>query len=191
MKDIVKSGSLYFAVVFAMGFLMGGTRTLWVEPLYGRWLAELLEAPFMLVVTVAAAHLVYMKVLGLSNRALLASGFLGLALMLAAELALVGWLRGISLAQYFADRDPLSGTVYYILLLLFGLMPWMLRKGIVPFMKKGPINTQRLPEVAAMKRDHPKHSDRFSKKRNERLTEEGAIAKHSEQKDGKQKPVTP
>jgi hypothetical protein len=40
-----------------------------------------------------------------------------------------------------------------------------------------------------MKRDHPKHSERFSKKRNERLTTEGAIAKHTEQKDGKQTPV--
>ena len=43
--------------------------------------------------------------------------------MLAAEFGLVLALRGITFAQYFATRDPVSGTAYYLMLLLFAVLP--------------------------------------------------------------------
>lgn len=35
------------------------------------------------------------------------------------------WLRGISISirQYLATRDPVTGTVYYVMLVVFALMP--------------------------------------------------------------------
>jgi len=50
-------------------------------------------------------------------------GFLALGLLLVAEFTLVLWLRGLSISEYLASRDPVSGTVYYVLLGVFALMP--------------------------------------------------------------------
>jgi type IV secretory pathway TrbD component len=50
-------------------------------------------------------------------------GAIGLALLLAAEFGLVLWLRGLSVREYLATRDPVSGTVYYLMLVVFAIMP--------------------------------------------------------------------
>ena len=44
-------------------------------------------------------------------------------LLLGAEFGLVLWLRGVSISEYFATRDPVSGTAYFVALLVFSLMP--------------------------------------------------------------------
>ena len=54
---------------------------------------------------------------------LLKVGFIAFAMILVAEFTLVLLLRGISIAEYFAERDPVAGTVYYIMLMAFALMP--------------------------------------------------------------------
>jgi hypothetical protein len=43
--------------------------------------------------------------------------------MLVAEFTLVLWLRGLSIAEYLASRDLVSGTVYYVMLGVFCIMP--------------------------------------------------------------------
>jgi len=43
--------------------------------------------------------------------------------MLAAELSLVLWLRRMSVRDYFAERDPVAGTAYYVVLGAFAVMP--------------------------------------------------------------------
>jgi type IV secretory pathway TrbD component len=50
-------------------------------------------------------------------------GCVGLALMLVAEFGLVLWLRGLPISEYLASRDPVSGTVYYVMLGIFCIMP--------------------------------------------------------------------
>lgn len=50
-------------------------------------------------------------------------GLIALTLLLIAEFTLVLWLRGMSIGEYFASRDPVSGTVYYATLVVFGVMP--------------------------------------------------------------------
>lgn len=125
--QIVKAAFLYFALVFAAGFVLGIVRTVWVASRLGRRRAELLEAPFMLVVTVVAAGwtIARLAVPGmLSTR--LGMGGLALSLMIVAEFGLVRWLRGVSIREYLATRDPVSGTVYYVLLAIFALMPLLL-----------------------------------------------------------------
>ena len=53
----------------------------------------------------------------------LGMGALALLLLLALEFTLVLGLRGLSLREYFATLDPVSGTVYYVLLAIFAIMP--------------------------------------------------------------------
>jgi hypothetical protein len=122
--QILKAGVLYFALVFGAGFVLGPIRILWVVPRLGTRIAELLEAPIMFGVTIFAARWIVRRFAvppAPSRR--LGMGCLGLALMLVAEFTLVRWLRGISVSEYLATRDPVSGTVYYGMLGLFAIMP--------------------------------------------------------------------
>jgi len=43
--------------------------------------------------------------------------------MMAFELTLVLWLRGLTLTEYLSQRDPLSSYIFYLMLVVFALMP--------------------------------------------------------------------
>jgi hypothetical protein len=124
LLQLLKTGLLYFVLVFAAGFLLGTVRVLWLVPRFGERAAELMEAPIMLVVTIFAAQWVVRRLAvppAPSKR--LAVGMIALALLLVTEFTLVLSLRGLSIAEYVATRDPVSGTVYLAMLLLFATMP--------------------------------------------------------------------
>ncbi len=57
----------------------------------------------------------------------LATGVIGLGLLLSAEVSMV-WLQGLTLAQWLAARDPVSGAVYGAMLVLFALLPWLVAR---------------------------------------------------------------
>lgn len=119
----------YFAMVFAAGFVLGTIRTLWIAPRIGARAAELMEAPIMLAISfVAARWVVGWLDVPYTPGIRLGMGSIALALMLLAEFALVFTLRGMSLRQYLATRDPVSGTVYYIALGLFAFMPMLIAR---------------------------------------------------------------
>jgi len=122
--QILKAGVLYFALVFGAGFVLGPIRILWAVPRFGTRVAELMETPVMLVVTILAARWIVRRLAvppKLSSR--LGMGCVGLGLMLVAEFTLVLWLQGLSISEYLASRDPVSGTVYYVMLGVFCIMP--------------------------------------------------------------------
>jgi hypothetical protein len=122
--QILKAGTLYFVLVFGAGFVLGPIRILWAVPRFGTRVAELMEAPIMFVVTILAAGWIVRRLAvppKPSNR--LGMGCVGLGLMLVAEFTLVLWLRGLSISEYLASRDPVSGTVYYVMLGVFCIMP--------------------------------------------------------------------
>ena len=121
---ILEAGGLYFAVVFGAGFVLGLIRILWVVPHLGTRIAELMESPLMLVVIgVAAPWVVRRMSVPPAVASRLGMGGSALALMLAAEFLFVLRLRGLSISEYLAARDPVSGTVYYMMLVLFAVMP--------------------------------------------------------------------
>jgi hypothetical protein len=121
---VLKAGALYFALVFGAGFVLGTVRTLWVVTRVGTRMAELMEAPIMLVVTILAVRwVVWHLAIPSAPSSRLGMGGSALGLLLFAEFGLVVWLRGISMKEYFATRDPVSGTVYYVTLGLFAIMP--------------------------------------------------------------------
>jgi len=126
---IVKAGVLYFLVVFGAGFALGLIRILWVVPRLGTRVAELLEAPIMLAATIAASRWIIGRLdmpPKLSSR--LGMGGIGLGLMLIAEFTLVLWLRGLSIKEYLAGRDPVAATGYYVMLVIFAVTPLLVAR---------------------------------------------------------------
>jgi type IV secretory pathway TrbD component len=122
--QILEAALLYFAAVFGAGVVLGAIRMTWVVPRIGSRWAELMEMPIMLSVTIAGACWTTLHLaipFALTQR--LAMGGIALGLLLVAEFGLMLWLRGLSIRQYLATRDPVSGTVYYAMLGVFAIMP--------------------------------------------------------------------
>lgn len=124
---ILQAGAIYFALVFATGFVLGPLRILLLAPRLGTRMAELLELPVMLAACFCAARWVVRRYALPAAAALrLKVGFLALLLLLTAEFSLVLSLRGMTFQDYLASRDPVSGSAYYASLLVFALLPWWL-----------------------------------------------------------------
>jgi hypothetical protein len=120
---------LYFVFVFGAGFLLGPIRILWVVPRLGTRVAELLEAPIMFVITIVAARQIVRRLaVPLKPSSRLGMGSIALGLMLIAEFTLVLWLRGLSIMEYLAGRDAVAGTVYYVMLAAFAIMPLLVAR---------------------------------------------------------------
>jgi hypothetical protein len=128
----LKAGALYFALVFGTGFVLGLIRVLWLAPRFGTRISELMEMSVMLVVIIVAARWVIRR-LGVppATSSRLGMGGAALALLLVAEFSLVLWLRGLSIGEYFAGRDPVSGTVYYVMLGVFATVPLLVTRTTV------------------------------------------------------------
>jgi hypothetical protein len=123
----VEAAVLYFALMFAAGFV-GTVRTQWVAPHVGARKAELIEAPIMLVISIVIAGWIVMRLaVSPTPSARLAMGGIALVLMLVAEFGFVLRLRGLTIRDYFASRDPVAATVYYLALAIFAAIPLLVR----------------------------------------------------------------
>lgn len=124
MAATLRWGAVYFATIFAIGFVLGPFRILLLEPVVGERVAELIEAPFMLTAIVLIAR---WRVASTRRRSLspnyLAAGLFALALLIALEFGVVLAVRGLSVIEYWSGRDTVSGAVYLALLILFAVMP--------------------------------------------------------------------
>ena len=126
---ILKSGVLYFALVFGGGFVLGTIRVLWIVPRVGTRTAELMEIPVMFVVTILAARWVVRRLSLLPTPATrLGVGFVALGFLLVTEFSVVLWLRGLTIRGYLASRDPVAGTVYFVMLGVFAVMPLLVAR---------------------------------------------------------------
>jgi len=124
MSKTIQAGIAYFAVVLSVGFLLGVVRVPFLVPRIGERWAELAEMPIMGTVIYLAAGVVLRRFpeVRSPSRSLIA-GILGLALTVAAELALATVLQDRTLGEFIANRDKVSGSVYLGLLLVFAVMP--------------------------------------------------------------------
>lgn len=124
MIRLLKAGATYFAMVFGVGFILGSLRVPILVPLLGSRVAELIEFPFMLATIFFAArwivdrHALYERV----SIALL-TGIIAALLLLAVEFSVVLWLRGMTVSEFLAARDPVAAIVYYFAVAIFALMP--------------------------------------------------------------------
>jgi hypothetical protein len=92
-------------------------------------MAELLEAPLMLLVIIIAANWIIRR-FQLPARSIyrLGTGFIAFVLGLIFEFGLVLTLRGLTLREYFDSRDPIAAAIYYSSLILFALMPLLVKR---------------------------------------------------------------
>ena len=124
MPKTIRAALLYFAIVLGTGFVLGMFRVPILVPRMGERWAELAEMPIMAVVIFLSAGYVLQRYPEIrSPRRSLATGFLALALSVAAELGLAMVLQNQTLAEFIRSRDKVSGSIYIGLLLVFAVMP--------------------------------------------------------------------
>ena len=58
----------------------------------------------------------------------LGMGFIALGLLLVSEFTLVLGLQGLTISDYLLTRDPVSGTVYYVMIGVFGIIPLLVAR---------------------------------------------------------------
>ncbi|HRP62319.1 MAG TPA: hypothetical protein PK400_03405 [Phycisphaerales bacterium] len=131
VRTVMMAGICYFALVYAAGFVLGIIRTFAVTPHLGERWAELLEMPIMLVVIVLASRLVIHRFscgAALMNRVFI--GAISLAFLAAAEVAGIWLLRGQSIGESIAERDPISGIAFLLMMLVYALAPLFVRRSL-------------------------------------------------------------
>lgn len=114
----------YFAWVFTVGFALGVLRVTFLVALLGERWAEIVEMPIMLAVSFLVTRgLIRKHAANLDALQALAIGLIALTLLIAVEFTVVLGLRDLSLSGYLQTRDPISGSIYAVALIVFGLLP--------------------------------------------------------------------
>ena len=126
-KRTLNAALVYFAVVFAVGFAFGVIRERFAKPILGARAAEMAEIPLMVGVMILCALFVVTRYSVSGMAARLAAGILALLLLLSAELIVAAAVRGLDWQEYLATRDPVAFVAYLGALLLFALMPALVR----------------------------------------------------------------
>lgn len=130
MRRVVAAASLYVALVFAAGFVLGTLRVLVMAPALGEVLSVMAEIPVMLALSWLAARRVVAR-LDIPARVgpRLAMGVLAFLLLMLAELALGLGGFGQSVADYVAALARPAGLLGLAGQAVFGLMPLLLLAG--------------------------------------------------------------
>jgi len=118
------AAAIYFALVFAVGLLLGPPRVIWLEPWLGKAFAVLLEAPLLVGAMWLAARAApaWARVEG-GWMSYLAVGVLALVLQQVADLAVGFGFRAMTLADQLAYFATPAGIIYGVTLVIFALMP--------------------------------------------------------------------
>ena len=124
MPSAIRAGALYFAIVFAAGFVLGALRVIVIMPLIGELFAVALELPIILFVSwIACRRLVaqFSVPAMASHRA--AMGALAFGLLMLAELGLSVLVFDRSVAEYLAGLQLVPGLLGLVGQIIFALMP--------------------------------------------------------------------
>lgn len=129
MRDALKAGTAYLAIMFAIGFALGTVRVLLLEPRLGPLAAGAVEAPVMLALSWVVCDRLRRRWLPdtpLVDRAVMgASAF---ALLMAAETALGIGLFGRTLAQQAATYGTAAGALGLAAQFVFAAFPVIQRR---------------------------------------------------------------
>ena len=118
------AGFAYWAVVFALGFVLGTLRVLWLAPLVGLFPATLIELPLMLGASWWASGWLVRRFAIADKRAGLAMGAVAFALLMVAECAVGMGMMGLTLGQWLADFAKPHAAMGLAGQVVFALLPW-------------------------------------------------------------------
>ncbi|MBY0437862.1 MAG: VanZ family protein [Burkholderiales bacterium] len=125
----MRAGSVYFALVFGAGFMLGTARVPLLEPVVGEGIAQLLEMPVMaVVILLSAGWLVRRDREGVGRAGWLGAGGMAATGVLVADLAVGVILRGMTAWQVVAGRDPVAGLAYGTAIIVFALAPTVMAR---------------------------------------------------------------
>lgn len=123
----VKAGAIYFALVFAAGFLFGTVRVVWLAPRVGDLSAVALEMPLILLVSWHACRWCLDRFLPAPRPGdLMLMGGSAFVMLMAAELALSTVLFGNSAASFLDALMSPEGLLGLAGQILFAAMPFIL-----------------------------------------------------------------
>lgn len=125
MTRIAKAGASYFAIIFALGFVLGTMRVLWLAPKVGETMAGFIEMPFILGASWLVARWLVRKFAIASAGHALAMGGIAFALLMAAELVLGAAAFGMTAREWLASVTRPPGLYGLIGQVVFGLFPWL------------------------------------------------------------------
>jgi hypothetical protein len=120
------AGAVYFALIFAAGFVLGTVRVLLIAPRLGPLVAVLLELPIILATAwVICDRISTWLVVPQRRRARLAMGGIAFTLLLLAELVLSISLLDSSVGEHFKAYATPHGGVGLAGQVLFAAFPLM------------------------------------------------------------------
>lgn len=120
----IKAGAAYFAIIFALGFVLGTIRVLILLPHVGEMTAVLMEGPFILAASwFVCGTLIRRFVVAARMAPRLVMGAAALALLLLAELLLGVYGFGRTLSEHFAHYGTAPGAIGLAGQFLFGVFP--------------------------------------------------------------------
>lgn len=132
MRRAILLGALYFAGIFALGFVFGTLRELVFAPLVGRGIVVLIEAPLILLAAWFLCRWLLSRFAPLDGVGQhLLMGMIAFFLLLVGEAAVAVGLMAASLASHFAGYTTISGMLELLPQMAFGLFPALqfLRRG--------------------------------------------------------------
>ena len=121
---MLRAAIAYWAVVFALGFVLGTVRTLWLAPAIGLVPATLAELPVMLAASWWASGLLVRRFAIATAGAGLVMGGLAFALLMAAECALAVGLIGQTPGEWLGGLGQPHALLGLAGQVVFALMPW-------------------------------------------------------------------
>jgi hypothetical protein len=127
LLNAIKTGARYFALIFALGFVLGTIRVLWLAPMAGETLAVLTELPIMLTASWFGARWLVTRhrLVAIGDRAVM--GAVALLLLFIAELLMAVLLFGQTPQAWFTGVVTMPGPIGLAGQILFGLMPLLVR----------------------------------------------------------------
>lgn len=124
MRRALAAAAAYFAIVFALAFLLGVARTQFVAPRVGELVAVLIEAPIVLLISWRAAGWSIRRfsvMARASDRATM--GLAAFLLLMTVETAMSLVLFDRPLAQQFAAWATAAGAIGLLAQAAYGLIP--------------------------------------------------------------------
>jgi len=123
----IKAGAAYFFMVFALGFVLGTIRVLWLVPMMGEAAAVAAEQPVILTASWLAARWLVQRYDMVRARDRLTMGASAFALLMIAELLLAVSLFGQTPGQWLGGIMTMPGPIGLAGQMMFGLMPLVVR----------------------------------------------------------------